>query len=126
MPKAINMEIKCRIIRYSPCLYNLLPLFAIFLQAQIKTYVYEYKDSKLLLYFIEFLIINSEFLITNFYFLIINSASHNNNLLKGYEKSISVVEMLSFVLWVVMDSNHRSYKQQIYSLPHLATLETTL
>ena len=30
-----------------------------------------------------------------------------------------------FLLWVVMDSNHRSYKQQIYSLPHLATLETT-
>ena len=27
--------------------------------------------------------------------------------------------------WVVMDSNHRSKKQQIYSLPHLATLETT-
>ena len=25
-----------------------------------------------------------------------------------------------------MDSNHRSKKQQIYSLPHLATLETTL
>ena len=24
-----------------------------------------------------------------------------------------------------MDSNHRSKKQQIYSLPHLATLETT-
>ena len=30
------------------------------------------------------------------------------------------------VEWVVMDSNHRSKKQQIYSLPHLATLETTL
>ena len=28
--------------------------------------------------------------------------------------------------WVVMDSNHRSETQQIYSLPHLATLETTL
>ena len=27
--------------------------------------------------------------------------------------------------WVVMDSNHRSESQQIYSLPHLATLETT-
>ncbi len=25
-----------------------------------------------------------------------------------------------------MDSNHRSETQQIYSLPHLATLETTL
>ena len=27
--------------------------------------------------------------------------------------------------WVVMDSNHRRYNQQIYSLPHLATLVTT-
>ena len=25
--------------------------------------------------------------------------------------------------WEQMDSNHRSRKQQIYSLPHLATLE---
>ena len=29
------------------------------------------------------------------------------------------------VLWVVMDSNHRRHRQQIYSLPHLATLVTT-
>ena len=29
------------------------------------------------------------------------------------------------VLWVVMDSNHRRHSQQIYSLPHLATLVTT-
>ena len=28
--------------------------------------------------------------------------------------------------WVVMDSNHRRHRQQIYSLPHLATLVTTL
>ena len=28
--------------------------------------------------------------------------------------------------WVVMDSNHRRHSQQIYSLPHLATLVTTL
>ncbi len=28
--------------------------------------------------------------------------------------------------WVVMDSNHRRQSQQIYSLPHLATLVTTL
>ena len=27
--------------------------------------------------------------------------------------------------WVVMDSNHRRHRQQIYSLPHLATLVTT-
>ena len=27
---------------------------------------------------------------------------------------------------VVMDSNHRRHSQQIYSLPHLATLVTTL
>ena len=27
--------------------------------------------------------------------------------------------------WVVMDSNHRRHSQQIYSLPHLATLVTT-
>ena len=27
--------------------------------------------------------------------------------------------------WVGMDSNHRRYNQQIYSLPHLATLEPT-
>ena len=33
--------------------------------------------------------------------------------------------MITTLLWVVMDSNHRSKKQQIYSLPHLATLETT-
>ena len=29
------------------------------------------------------------------------------------------------VVWVRMDSNHRSRRQQIYSLPHLATLEHT-
>ena len=34
--------------------------------------------------------------------------------------------MLSIALWVRMDSNHRSRRQQIYSLPHLATLEHTL
>ena len=28
-------------------------------------------------------------------------------------------------MWVVMDSNHRRHSQQIYSLPHLATLVTT-
>ena len=33
--------------------------------------------------------------------------------------------MITALSWVVMDSNHRSKKQQIYSLPHLATLETT-
>ena len=33
--------------------------------------------------------------------------------------------MLSIALWVRMDSNHRSRRQQIYSLPHLATLEHT-
>ena len=31
----------------------------------------------------------------------------------------------SLLLWVVMDSNHRRHRQQIYSLPHLATLVTT-
>ncbi len=31
-----------------------------------------------------------------------------------------------FLKWVVMDSNHRRQSQQIYSLPHLATLVTTL
>ena len=30
------------------------------------------------------------------------------------------------IRWVVMDSNHRRQSQQIYSLPHLATLVTTL
>ena len=30
------------------------------------------------------------------------------------------------IMWVRMDSNHRSRRQQIYSLPHLATLEHTL
>ena len=29
------------------------------------------------------------------------------------------------IMWVVMDSNHRRHRQQIYSLPHLATLVTT-
>ena len=32
---------------------------------------------------------------------------------------------LTLLLWVVMDSNHRRHRQQIYSLPHLATLVTT-
>ena len=30
------------------------------------------------------------------------------------------------VLWAEMDSNHRSRRQQIYSLPHLATLVSAL
>ena len=42
---------------------------------------------------------------------------------------ISVYLLLDFELfwekWVVMDSNHRRHSQQIYSLPHLATLVTT-
>ena len=29
-------------------------------------------------------------------------------------------------LWEVMDSNHRRHSQQLYSLPHLATLVTSL
>ena len=33
---------------------------------------------------------------------------------------------LGIFVWVRMDSNHRSRRQQIYSLPHLATLEHTL
>ena len=43
----------------------------------------------------------------------------------GYRKQKSCNQMITTLLWVVMDSNHRSKKQQIYSLPHLATLETT-
>ncbi|WP_423808707.1 hemopexin repeat-containing protein [Prevotella pallens] len=34
--------------------------------------------------------------------------SYNNNLPNWHKKSTSDVEMLSFLLWVVMDSNHRS------------------
>ena len=30
------------------------------------------------------------------------------------------------ILWARMDSNHRRHSQQIYSLPHLATLEHAL
>ncbi len=40
------------------------------------------------------------------------------------KKSIRSLEI--FTGWVVMDSNHRRHSQQIYSLPHLATLVTTL
>ena len=38
-----------------------------------------------------------------------------------------VPNLLNFcaMKWVVMDSNHRRHRQQIYSLPHLATLVTT-
>ena len=38
-----------------------------------------------------------------------------------------VPNLLNFcaMKWVVMDSNHRRHSQQIYSLPHLATLVTT-
>ncbi len=43
----------------------------------------------------------------------------------GYRKQKSCNHLITTLLWVVMDSNHRSKKQQIYSLPHLATLETT-
>ena len=44
--------------------------------------------------------------------------------------SLSKVGLLNFFelfweKWVVMDSNHRRHSQQIYSLPHLATLVTT-
>ena len=44
--------------------------------------------------------------------------------------SLSKVGLLNFWVifwekWVVMDSNHRRHSQQIYSLPHLATLVTT-
>ena len=42
-----------------------------------------------------------------------------------YRKQKSCNHLITTLLWVVMDSNHRSKKQQIYSLPHLATLETT-
>jgi hypothetical protein len=34
-----------------------------------------------------------------------------------------MLDLQSF-MWGVMDSNHRRRRQQIYSLPHLATLET--
>ena len=53
----------------------------------------------------------------------------------GYVKtkksdSLSKTGLLNFFelfweKWVVMDSNHRRHSQQIYSLPHLATLVTT-
>ena len=45
----------------------------------------------------------------------------------GLTKSSRVSSTLeAFAVWVRMDSNHRSRRQQIYSLPHLATLEHTL
>ncbi len=40
-----------------------------------------------------------------------------------YKLAISAT---TYKKWVVMDSNHRRRSQQIYSLPHLATLVTTL
>ena len=39
---------------------------------------------------------------------------------------LSYFRKIKKLLWVVMDSNHRRHSQQIYSLPHLATLVTTL
>ena len=42
------------------------------------------------------------------------------------KKGVSTLLIHLFaVVWVVMDSNHRRHSQQIYSLPHLATLVTT-
>ena len=40
--------------------------------------------------------------------------------------TLSYSSNLQIVLWAVMDSNHRRRRQQIYSLPHLATLVTAL
>ena len=42
------------------------------------------------------------------------------------KESDSYLFELFWEKWVVMDSNHRRHSQQIYSLPHLATLVTTL
>ena len=39
---------------------------------------------------------------------------------------LSYFRVLALWLWAQMDSNHRSRRQQIYSLPHLATLEYAL
>ena len=39
---------------------------------------------------------------------------------------LSYFRLSRLLKWVVMDSNHRRHRQQIYSLPHLATLVTTL
>ena len=49
---------------------------------------------------------------------------------KEKSDSLSKTGLLNFFelfweKWVVMDSNHRRHSQQIYSLPHLATLVTT-
>ncbi len=41
-------------------------------------------------------------------------------------QSASKRHRCSPLLWVRMDSNHRRQSQQIYSLPHLATLVHTL
>ena len=41
------------------------------------------------------------------------------------KESDSYLFELFWEKWVVMDSNHRRHSQQIYSLPHLATLVTT-
>ena len=41
------------------------------------------------------------------------------------KRCINIVDTPFVILWVVMDSNHRRHSQQIYSLPHLATLVTT-
>ncbi len=39
---------------------------------------------------------------------------------------MDILKQMLMEKWVVMDSNHRRHSQQIYSLPHLATLVTTL
>ena len=44
----------------------------------------------------------------------------------NYDTPSSYNYELCWEKWVVMDSNHRRHRQQIYSLPHLATLVTTL
>ena len=45
---------------------------------------------------------------------------------KASALSTELFPLVSTLKWVVMDSNHRRHRQQIYSLPHLATLVTTL
>ena len=47
-----------------------------------------------------------------------------NDAFQSIKKRLSIAKSLS-LKWVVMDSNHRRHSQQIYSLPHLATLVTT-
>ena len=59
-------------------------------------------------------------------FLLKNCGSYKNKKSDSHNENRIFISLSYFwEKWVVMDSNHRRHSQQIYSLPHLATLVTT-